>query len=70
MGAVLLCLFLVGDVPDGVGVLGDGPVGGKHAAAGDVGQAHGVPPVPVLVGVAHTGLRVAVGGEIRQAFRA
>ena len=53
-------------VPDVVGVLGDGPVGGKDAAAGNVVQAHAVPLDGVGVGLHHALFRLAVGREVRQ----
>lgn len=59
-------LFLIRHVPDGIGILGDGPVRREDTAAGDIPQAHAVPRRPVAVGTAHPLLGIAVGGEVRQ----
>ena len=59
-------LFLIGDMPDGVGIVGNGTVGGEDAAAGDVVEAHAVPLLPVGVGLHHALFRLAVRLEIRQ----
>ena len=57
---------IIGHVPDGVGVVRNGPVRGKDAGPGDVVQAHLVPLGAVRVGLHHPPLSGAVGGEVRQ----
>ena len=55
-----------GDVPDFLGVFGDGAVGAEFAGVGDVHQAHAGPAVGLFVDFRDLGLLGDVGGEFVQ----